>query len=526
MSPETPDATPDETGEAPTKVQEAAATVSDAQADETSSGKLSGGRRWGVRILLVLATVLGVIALLAVWVNRQALNAENWSNTSSALLQNDKVRDQVSLYLVDQVYANVNVSGEIESVLPKQLQPLAGPAAGAVQNLANSAVKELLGRPLVQEAWKGANKLAMQQFINIVEERQTGLVTSSNGDVVINLQPLVVSAVDKLGLPAKLKAQIPADAGQIKVISSDDVAAVQSYAKLLRGLGVLLPIIVFLLFAIAIAIARGHRRRTLMYVGVDLIIIGVLVLVVRAVGGNVVVDQLATTDAVRPAVQAVWNISTEMLRDMAWGAILTAIPLILAALLAGPTKVATSSRRALAPWLREQRGVTYGVVGFVVLVLILWAPLHWMQLPIPVLVMILLVILGVELLRRQTMREFPDAPLPDLGERMAALGASAKGAAQKGGTAVTGAVTSARDSARDRHAERSAAAAARAAEAPTAVAPAAAVAPPAPAPPAPAAPSGGDTLARLERLAALQQSGLLTDDEVAEQKRQILASGD
>ena len=43
----------------------------------------------------------------------------------------------------------------------------------------------------------------------------------------------------------------------------------------------------------------------------------------------------------------------QMLRDIAWATILTSIPLILAALLAGPAQPAVATRKALAPWLRQ-----------------------------------------------------------------------------------------------------------------------------------------------------------------------------
>jgi hypothetical protein len=33
--------------------------------------------------LSVLATIIGIVAVLAMWANRQALNTDNWTNTSS-----------------------------------------------------------------------------------------------------------------------------------------------------------------------------------------------------------------------------------------------------------------------------------------------------------------------------------------------------------------------------------------------------------------------------------------------------------
>jgi hypothetical protein len=40
--------------------------------------------------LLVLATVIGIPATFAIWVNREALNTSNWSSTSSKILQDKK----------------------------------------------------------------------------------------------------------------------------------------------------------------------------------------------------------------------------------------------------------------------------------------------------------------------------------------------------------------------------------------------------------------------------------------------------
>lgn len=94
---------------------------------------------WLVRVLIWVTTVLTVLAILAVWANRQLLNPHNWANTSAKLLQNAAVRDATSNYLVNQLYANVDVAGELKSSLPAQLQPLAGPISGALRHVATTA---------------------------------------------------------------------------------------------------------------------------------------------------------------------------------------------------------------------------------------------------------------------------------------------------------------------------------------------------------------------------------------------------
>jgi hypothetical protein len=88
-------------------------------------------RRWVVRALLIVATILTVVSIFAVWANRQLLDADNWSDTSTALLENDEIRAQVSAFLVDQTYANVDVSAELARALPPRLKPLAPEARAA-----------------------------------------------------------------------------------------------------------------------------------------------------------------------------------------------------------------------------------------------------------------------------------------------------------------------------------------------------------------------------------------------------------
>jgi hypothetical protein len=156
-------------------------------------------------------------------------------------------------------------------------------------------------------------------------------------------------------------------------------------------------------------LARGRRRQTLLAAGLGLIAAGALVLVARRMLGNYVVDSLTSTEAVRPAASAVWLIGTGILRDVAQAAVVIGIPLVGAACLAGPSRLATALRRHAAPFLRDHPDLSYAAVAGCVLLVIAWGPIPATRKVIPVLVMIGVVIVGVEALRRQTALEFPPA---------------------------------------------------------------------------------------------------------------------
>jgi hypothetical protein len=75
-------------------------------------------RRWLPIALVVLASVIGFVSVLAVWVKRQALETETWTDTSVELLENEDIRNAVADFIVVELFANVDVEREIARPLP------------------------------------------------------------------------------------------------------------------------------------------------------------------------------------------------------------------------------------------------------------------------------------------------------------------------------------------------------------------------------------------------------------------------
>ncbi len=434
--------------------------------------------------LLVLGTVLAVAAIFALFVNRQALDADNWSETSTQLLEDPTIRTQISSYLVDEVYSSVDVRAELAAGLPPRLKPLAGPASGGLRTLAERVANRALAGPRVQELWRQANRATAQQFIDIADGDSPN-VTIDGDAVVLNLKAVLTDLIRRLGLPNGIAARIPASAGALQIMSADEVATAQNGVTTLRSLAIVLPALAIALLALAVALAPGRRRGTLLRAGIGLIVAGALVLIVRALAGDAVVSALASTAAAEPAAENAWGIGTRMLRAVAPASIILGSPLVAAAWLAGASRPATALRSLAAPTLRDRPGVAYGVALALLLVVVAWGPIPATRMVIPVLLMAVLVFLGVAALRRQTAVEFADAPA---GAGTAALRARASNAWR---------TISAR----------------RQASAPT---PAAAAAP------AQTAARSDDHLGQLERLSALHNDGTLTDDEFAAEKALLL----
>jgi hypothetical protein len=367
-------------------------------------------RRRGVPIALIaVATLLTVVAIFSVWANRQLLNTDNWTNTSTKLLENSDIREQISINLVDQLYANVDVEQNIEDVLPKKAAPLAPPIAGQLKTLSVKGVDQILQRPKAQRLWEAANRRAHHQFLQIVEDKGN-VVSTGNGNVTLDLKELLGVTQSKAGVGGKVQKKLPPSATQIVILKSKQLNTVQNGVKVLRSAALFLVIISLLLYAIAIAIAKGWRREALRATGVGLAFAGILVLLIRTLAGHAVVDSVATTESVKPAAQATWDIGTSLLQEAASATLFYGVVILLAAWIAGPTKFALACRRVLAPYIKEP---AYAWGGFVVLVLALlaWGPTPALRAFFTAVLLVILLAIGFEFLRRQTKREFPAASL-------------------------------------------------------------------------------------------------------------------
>lgn len=367
--------------------------------------------RWLVRSLIGLATLLGIVAIFAVWANRQLLDTKYWASTNTKLIESPPIREEVASYLTEQLYANVDVAGELKNELPSELKPLAAPAAGALKDVVEKGINLLLERPRVQQLWSKANQVTHAEFVRLVENKGTFVKLPGGGAVVLDLRPMLTEVAEKVGAPTSLVAKIPPKVAQLRIVTSKQLNTMQNAVNLLRSLALVLPLLVFAMFALAVYLARGRRRQTLIAVGFAFIAAGLVVVVVRGIVGNKVVDSLATTEAVKPAAEAAWSIGTSVLSDIAWSTVLIGIPVILAGVLAGPTQGATTLRRLMAPYLRDRPDITFGALGLLLLLLFAWGPIVATKTLIGIAIIIVLAVFGTEMLRRETAREFPDAHL-------------------------------------------------------------------------------------------------------------------
>jgi hypothetical protein len=300
-----------------------------------------------------------------------------------------------------------------------------------------------------------------QRFVRVVKG-EAEAVQTEGGDVVLVLSPLLSDLAEQVGL-GDVAARLPANAGTIVIMDSDQLEAVQRLVRILDFMATWLWAIALLCWALAVYLSPGRRLKTLRGIAFGLLFVGLAVLAILRVAGNFVVDSLVEVPSNRAAAENAFGILTETLKTSAWTLTAIAILMILGTWLAGPGRRATAFRRASAPVLRDRPEVVWGVFAFVVLLVLLWGPIRATRNLVGIVVLVGLAALGLWAYRRLTLNEFPDAAA--------------------GEWSLSGTVGRLRGGSGDSH------------------------------------------VAQLERLAALRSQGALSEEEFEAEKAALLASG-
>ena len=435
-------------------------------------------------IVLVSAGLLLLLSSFAVWINRVALNTSEFSSTSSALLDDPKIRSAVATRSVDELFSSVDVQSEVKAQLPDNYKSLSGPATAGLRQASYQIIDRALEQPAFQRLFKGTLEETHRTLVQVLEGGGDR-VSTENGEVTLNLRTIIQEAADRIGIGDQVSGKIPPDAGQIVILRAEQLNTAQNVFELLKALAWVLPLLTLAAFAVAIWLARD-RRRAVRGIGITVAVVGVVGLLASRLTRNYVVDALVAQRDDRQAASNAWDILSELMRSSFRLMVAVGILFLVAAWLAGPRRRALAARGWLAPALRN-RLWAYGVLVVLGLLLLLNSSVVDFTRTLTVGILVALGVAWIEITRAQALREYPDASAPELfadaRERLSGWWESKQAAGGK------------------------------AAPAPAAAAAAASTA------------GGSDIASQLTSLADLHARGALTDEEYASAKSRVLGAG-
>ena len=133
---------------------------------------------------------------------------------------------------------------------------------------------------------------------------------------------------------------------------------------------------------------------------------GLVLVFIRRVAGDQLIDHVVKDDSVRPAAHEVWWIATDPLKLATQSILFVGIVGLIGAWIAGDGRRATATRRWLAPYLRDP-WIAWGGLAAIVLLLLAWSPTPATRNWVTVTLLTASAALGLEVLRRQARPRVP-----------------------------------------------------------------------------------------------------------------------
>ncbi|MFE3826978.1 hypothetical protein [Streptomyces sp. NPDC059092] len=339
-----------------------------------------GLRSFGSVLLILLAALLSLLSVVAVWANSIVRDTDRYVATVGPLAGNREVQKAVTHRVTTVVLAQINVDALVKEVstaasqkgvpprVAKLLNSLDGPITKGLEQLISGTVDRVVTSSAFETVWVKGNRRAHAALDKALTGQADSAVSLKDNQVTIDVAPIVAQVKDQLvsaGLaPA---AKIPAVHTSFVVFASKDVGKIKAYLRVLQILGGWLPVIALLIAAAGVYVAFNRRHALIgaaLAVFVAMLVLGVSLTVAR----DVYLDHLppGTSQAAAGAVyDALVTFLRAAVRALAAVALLTAV----GAFLSGPSRVAvltrTGCRRSIAA-LREvamSAGLRLGAVG-------------------------------------------------------------------------------------------------------------------------------------------------------------------
>lgn len=367
---------------------------------------------FAVVVLLVLAALMGAVAIGSIWANRQLLDTGSWVSTSGRMLENPQVRHRVAAFLAEELAAEAE--GQLSAAGRGEIAEEVVPA---LRRQGTELAERAMLTPRFRMLWLRANRIAHRELLRLIDGEGG---SAAGARVVIELTPALRRLADSLSRSelseslgaANLGSLVEPGAARIEVLRSDELEEAQQVVRVIRHLPVPSTVAFLVLLALALLLGRASLRRTLLGIGLSLAAAGGLALLARAIAGHQIVDRLLSHDADREAAEAAWRIATSTVADLSSAAIGLGGLIVLWALLTGPSAAAVGVRRALGPPLRTPLARLWTLLAAVLvfLALMVWAPIAAFADPLGIALFAAVFALGALALAGTTIAEGAPAP--------------------------------------------------------------------------------------------------------------------
>jgi hypothetical protein len=363
------------------------------------------GARWTVSIVIVvLASLLTIVTVVARYVRSEVLDTDRYVETVSPLAREPTVQNAVADRVVREIVTRLDIESIAEDALtrladlgaPEAITGLAGPIASQVESFTRDQVEQFVRSDEFARLWDEANRRAHTRVVAVLTgESGDGeeAVAVDEGAVTVDLGVIVSRVRDRLvdrGLD--VAGNIPDVSSTFTLVESEQLQKAQRSVRVLDDAATLLPFVVVALAAVAILVAPNRRRALVavaLGVALSMVLLALALALIRAwYLSNATGEVLPKDAAIDTARTLLAPLRLAMRAVLALGLVVA-----LGALLVGPSaparglrslggriRAATRARlegdREPSPveaWIGEHKGLLrVAIIGLAALVLAFW----------------------------------------------------------------------------------------------------------------------------------------------------------
>jgi hypothetical protein len=308
-------------------------------------------------ILIVVASILTPITIVALFVNTQLTNTDRYVQNVAPLSRNPAIQNLVATNISDSLIAAIDEHKYIASLLPERAAPLIDPLRTAFEGFIRTTTLKVVQSDQFSTLWDNANRVAHTQINNVLTGKSTGSVlVTSNGEVSIDVSALVnkvVQALHDRGINVFSRIPIVAIGKKIPIFQSKDLYKIRGAVNLFDKIAFLLPFLVFGCYGGAILLARD-RRRAFLWSAVGFAIGAIALAIGLAVGRTVYLNAISSSEIPHDAAAAVFDTLLRFLHTSVRAAVSLSVVVVLAVFFAGPSRLGAGFRNrvhASVNWL-------------------------------------------------------------------------------------------------------------------------------------------------------------------------------
>ncbi len=337
------------------------ATQNDGRAADPSDGSRAGHWRAPVStLLIVIFCLLAALSVSGRWARDIVFDTDRYVDTVSPLASDPAIQAAVANKIADATLAAIDVSSVVDQglqalgateIVPQRakdlLPALQQPLVNGIDNFVREQITRVTTSGLFTQAWIEANRQAHMQLVKVLNGDNSGSVSTSNGNVSVNLAAFIATVKSELqSRGIRLASKIPDVQASFTIFQSADLAKAQGAASALDTTATWLPIVALIFLAAGIYVAR-RRRRAVLGAGIGLIITMAAVILTLQVSRSVYLNALPPDSLPSDAATTLYDTLTRYLLAAASAGLVLGIVMALAAYLSGPSQIGRAVRRGV-----------------------------------------------------------------------------------------------------------------------------------------------------------------------------------